>query len=274
MGLFDRGGGQDAGNAFQEGGASGYNPNLSQYSLREGLSSTLNNAKSGNQGVSTATVQNNPILGQLFGAGGQMEQAGQQVNNLTNTGYSLQPEDHEAYGQASGNIARMFGSQEQGLAENLASRGLSNSGVAGQQFSNMYGNKQEQLAGLQTDIAQKRMAMNQQRLQEMHGFLSNLGQQAQGAIGQASNIQNNSLMQDYNMRTDLLSKIQNQNNEALGQRSQTSTPSTGEQIGGGLGMIGSALDIGSAAKGLFSRKGSLGATKMAGQSSSNGGVFA
>lgn len=129
----------------------------------------------------TEQVQNNPILGQLFGQGGALERTNQQEKDLSSRGYSLQPEDYEAYGQASGNLARMFGQQEQNLSQSLADRGLSQapSGAAGAGFSGLMGNKNEQLGQLQTQIAQQRMQSNMQRLADTRNFMSQLG--AQGA---------------------------------------------------------------------------------------------
>jgi len=114
------------------------------------------------QKFATEQVQNNPILGKLFGKGGAMDRADLEEQDLAKRGYSLKPEDYEAYGQASGDIARLFGQQEQNTAADLASRGLAAapSGAAGVAYSGLQGNKNEQLAKAQTDIAQKRMQMN------------------------------------------------------------------------------------------------------------------
>lgn len=107
-----------------------------------------------------------------------------QQSDLSSRGYSLQPEDYEAYGQASGNIARQFGGQEQSLAQALASRGLSQapSGAAGAAFSGLYGNKNEQLGQMQQQIAQQRMQTNMQRVAETNQFLSQLSGQQQQAL--------------------------------------------------------------------------------------------
>jgi len=132
----------------------------------------------------TEQVMNNPILGQLYGKGGALERALAEEQELASRGYKLQPEDHEAYGQASGEIARLFGQQEQALAQALADRGLSAapSGAAQVQFSGLAGNKNEMLAASQRDIAQKRMDMNRQRLRDVRQHYSGLGSQAQSAI--------------------------------------------------------------------------------------------
>lgn len=275
MGLFDKGGGQDAGNIFQQGGSSGSVSGLDPGDIRLGLANTLNNRNPNGNTYSNATkvLSGNIIQGGLFGPGGQLQQASQEATDLSGKGYSLQPEDYEAYGQGSGNIARMFGGQEQGIAEDMASRGLSNSGVAGKQFSNMYGNKQEQLAGLQTNIAQKRMEMNQKRLSDTRNYVTSLGGQAQNAINAVGDSENRNVMNDWNMRMGLMGAIQNQNNEAVGQRSATATASTGEQLSAGLGM---ASTIGGMAMGLppMGGGGGGGSKAMAGGSSMFGGGIA
>lgn len=214
MGLFDTQNGQAAGNRWgSDQQAAGAQGNLS-------AAQTQAHAIADNPQFAGQSVQGDPIMGQLFGKGGTLDQSVGQEKDLSNRGFSLQPEDYEAYGQASGNIARMFGGQEQGLSQDLASRGLSNSGVAGQQFSNMYGNKQEQLGGLQMQIAQQRMQMNQSRLKDMQNFVSSLGGQAQsaesGAFGRAMTSNQNS----YNQASGVLGNIQGQENTQIQQQNQ------------------------------------------------------
>lgn len=121
----------------------------------------------------TEQVQNNPLLSGMFGAGGMQDRMGAEEKDLSTRGYSLKPEDYEAYGQASDNIARMFGGQEQSISQALASRGLAagGSGGAGTAYSGMMGNKFEQLASNQRQIAQQRMEMNRQRLNDVRGTL-------------------------------------------------------------------------------------------------------
>lgn len=203
MGLFDSAG------AFALGGAGGLglskllgmgakdgqqDANLfSDPKATENSTNSINNlmqyqgnpdALNGVQGSRTATdeVQNNSILGGLFGKGGQLEQTEQNATDLANKGFSLQPEDHEAYGQGLGNITRQFDSSDNNLAQALSNRGLSSSGVAAQQFAGSNGNKNEQLAQLQMNIAQQRMQTNMQRLKDTRQFMSQLGQQGQNAI--------------------------------------------------------------------------------------------
>lgn len=134
--------------------------------------------------LATQQVQENDILKHLYGQGGALERAGSEEQDLAGRGYKLQPEDYEAYGQASGDIARMFGKGEQNLAQSLASRGLSQapSGVAAQQFSGLHGNKMEQLAASQRAIADDRMKMNLQRLSNTRQWMNQLGGGANTAI--------------------------------------------------------------------------------------------
>lgn len=251
MGLFSQSGGSDAGNAYLLGDPSGgdrgdYTRAVMQGLTKKGMDAT----EQQNYGQGAQAVQGNPILSQLFGPGGQMDATGKQITDLSNRGYSLQPEDNEAYGQASGNIARMFGGQEQDLAQNLANRGISNSGVAGAQFTGLFGNKAEQLAGLQTNIAQKRMQMNQQRLAEMHNFMSSLGQQAGNAINSANDNIARTNQQQYNMGRGYTSDVQGQNNTAMSQRQQSQGPSTAQMISGGLGMASQVAGLASGVGGL------------------------
>ncbi len=116
--------------------------------------------------MATEQVQNNPILSQLFGKGGAMERTNAEEQRLASQGYKLQPEDYEAYGQASGNIAREYGAQEQNLAQSLADRGLASApnGAAAIQFTGLAGNKNEQLARAQTQIADARMNNTMNRI--------------------------------------------------------------------------------------------------------------
>lgn len=99
--------------------------------------------------------------------------------DLATRGYGLTQDDKEAYGQASGDIARQFGRAEGGLSQALAARGLSNSGSANRAFMGSQGNKLEQLAGLQRKIADDRVKTNLARLNSTRQFQSQLmGQQA------------------------------------------------------------------------------------------------
>ncbi len=239
MGLFDKGGGQDAGNFYLMGDPNGgnagdYTRAVTQGLTKRGMDETEN--LSYNQGVDSIKASNSP-LSMLFGAGGQMEQTNQRVNDLSNRGFSLQPEDYEAYGQASGDIARMFGQNEQSLSQALSDRGLSSSGAAGQAFSGSLGNKNEQLAGLQTNIAQHRMQMNQQRLAQNQNFLSQLGGQAQQGINSANQTNRENAQQKYQTGADYQGRIQGQNNEAMSQRMASANPGNLAQFMGGLNAV-------------------------------------
>lgn len=121
-------------------------------------------------------MRSDPLLGAAFGqdglAGQLAEQAGQGA---------LQPEDVEAYGQASDEIARIAGQQEGELARVLAERGLgaAPSGAAVAGISGIQGNKFERLAQQQRGIAEQRRARQMQSQQQ----LANLASQFSGALG-------------------------------------------------------------------------------------------
>ncbi len=140
------------------------------------------NATTGSK-YATEQVQNNPILGKIFGAGGQQDkdlayqnQAQGKEQELQNQGFKLNENDQEAYGQQAGNIGRMFGQSENKLSQSLASRGLSAgaSGAAGAQFSGLSGNKNEMLAKSMTDIADARMNNTMKRIGQQQQFVSQL----------------------------------------------------------------------------------------------------
>lgn len=133
--------------------------------------------------IAAQQVQQNPLMSGMFGQGGLQDQSIAKTQELMNRGYSLQPEDYEAYGQAQNQIARMFGAQENNLANALAMRGMgaSSSAPGAAQFSGLYGNKAEQLGQMQQQIAQRRMDTNMQRLGQMQNFVSNMQAQANAA---------------------------------------------------------------------------------------------
>lgn len=179
-------------------------------------------------GAATGEIQNNPILGQMYGQGGLLSRTLGEEQGLAGQGFQLTNDDKTAYGQASGDIARQFGESDQNLSQALSDRGLSNSGVAGAAFTGSQGNKQEQLAKLQTNIAQNRMQMNQQRLQATRSFLGQLGGQAQDALNsrinqgmQGQQLSDQHSQQAYNMGMGLLDKYQGQQNEGLQQQQHT-----------------------------------------------------
>lgn len=231
----------DTGNVYKDSGA--YDPSR----MGNVLKSAIDN-QTAYAGDPTKEVQNNGILGGLFGAGGTMDRANAEEQRLASQGYNLTPEDHEAYGQASGNIARQFGQSDKSLATALSNRGLSNSGVAGASFTGLQGNKDEQLAGLQHSIADSRMKMNQERLNQTRSFLSSLGTQANTDINSAQTRgvqkaegQNQAYQNQYNMANGIMQGAQGQSNTQLEQQQQTAHPN--DFITG----LSGAMKIGSAA---------------------------
>lgn len=233
----------------------------------------------------TEQVQNNPILSKLFGKGGAMERADTEEQDLAKRGYNLQPEDYEAYGQASGNIARMFGTQEQSLAQSLANRGLAAapSGAAGVEYTGLAGNKMEQLANQQRQIADQRMQMNLQRLNATRNYLSGLGNQAENAINQQYNRQlagageQRSALENASQLTTAQNAEANNAGLASMQNKQSQKGQTlGEAFGAGLKS--SATQLGAAPGNLASSyTGGLGSslTKMgAGLLGGGGGTVA
>lgn len=240
--------GEDAGNVFNR--SEQYNLlGMSDYAMQKNIQDAMNANRGLTMENAATDVQSNPLLSQLFGSQGAMQRAGNEEQQLASRGYSLQPEDHEAYGQASGNIARMFGQSEQSLAQSLADRGMSQSGIAGQEFSGLLGNKQEQLAGLQTKIADNRMKMNMDRLAQTRQFLGQMGGQAQQAMGQSLDTTNTRNQNMINNSMNYLNARQGGNERAKGlqQSSAQEGPNFGSfmrgAIGGGLagGQLGGAL---------------------------------
>lgn len=194
----------------------------------------------------TKEVQNNPILAQLFGKGGALERTNAEEQRLASQGFQLTPEDREAYGQASGDIARLFDESEQSLANALSARGLDTSGVAAQQFSGSQGNKREQLAKMQTDIAHKRAENNKARLADTRQFLSQLGSQGNDAINseqnrgmQRVNQYNDVLGNRANLSMNWLQARQGQGNKALEQEMGSEHNSQFNNIASG--MAGGAM---------------------------------
>lgn len=203
--------------------------------------------------MATDQVQNNAILGQLFGKGGSMEGARSEEKDLMSRGYSLQPEDHEAYGQASGNIARLFGQQENDLAQSLASRGLSQagSGAALAGFAGLQGNKMEQLAASQRNIADSRMKNTMERLNSTRSYLSGLGQQGASAIQDQFGRQLAGVQQKQGAMSDAAAQTTN-NNAMLNAGRQASLEdkrgAKGSTLleGFGQGLYSSSANVGAA----------------------------
>lgn len=173
-------------------------------------------------------VQTGALTSGLFGKGGTMDRTNASEQDLASRGFSLQPEDYEAYGQGAGNIAREFGGVENSMSEALANRGMSNSGAANQQFMGAEGNKAEMLGQLQMQIANQRMQSNMARLGQTRQFLGQLGQQAQSAQQNQYGRQMGSEQQNFNETLGkagagmgFLGAAQGQNNEQMQQRQQS-----------------------------------------------------
>lgn len=210
-----------------------------------------------------------PLLGKSYQQGqeslaGIMGDVGNirgEERQLAGRGYSLQPEDYEAYGQASGNIARESALGDASLSQALASRGLSGSGMAGRAFAGAQGNKMEQLRQSQRQIAQDRMNMNLQRLGQTRQFMNQLlGQQQQG-IGQqqefglqGSQAKNQFAQNKAQMAQGNLKALANQSNENWQQKQDTAPGSFGSALFGGLlggGMAGAKMQAaGGGGKGM------------------------
>lgn len=219
----------------------------------------------------TDKVQSNPILGQYFGKGGALDRTNAEEQRLASQGFKLQPEDYEAYGQASGDIARQFGQGEQDLAQSLASRGLASGGssVAGREYSGLQGNKLEMLAKAQTDIANKRMQNTLERLGQTRNFMSQLGQQGQNALQNQYGNALSSRQQKMGERLGVVGSNQRQQqmeqdqlNKQFEQQEATKGPGLGDILGGiGGGLLGAATGGfgtavgGGLGKSLFGAKG-------------------
>lgn len=225
-----------------------------------GLKNVLNQSMDAQQvygGDPTKDVMSNALTGQTFGAGGTLANTTALENQQAHQGFQLTPEDQTAYGQASGNIARQFGQSDQSLSQALSDRGLSDSGVAGAAFTGSQGNKNEQLAGLQTQIAQKRMEMNQTMLANTRQFLGNLVGQGQNAVQGDYNREmgrvnqyNQVLGNRADMANNRLTQFQNQANINLGQAQQTQHASTASQgLSGALQGGMAAYKLGSGMSG-------------------------
>lgn len=220
-------------------------------SLSEAMARTSNPAEQaalasspiGSTLVASEQLRSDPLTSGQFGEGGSLSQALAQEKDLGSRGFSLQPEDYEAYGQASGNIARQFGQTENSLAQSLAARGLSqgNSGIAQAQFTGLQGSKNEQLGQMQRQIADDRMKSNLERLNSTRSYLTNLGGLGQQALGgiRSANMQGMNQMVDTanslsgNQRSDFSAQ------ESVNQASKASElankkQNLGDALAGGL----------------------------------------
>lgn len=220
--------------------------------------------------AATDQIQGNPLFAGMFGAGGIQEGRQNAEKDLMSRGYSLQPEDSEAYGQASGNISRLFGQQENRLANALASRGLASgpNGASGVAYSGLMGNKLEQLAQSQRQIANDRMNSNLQRLTAMQGAVNQGNSLAQGALNSQrdANQKGVQMYQNQNQQAlDVGNAINSANSTAFSQ-DQATKFSPGQFLGGivsgGLGTLTGGLGTGLA--GSIFGKGSAGADAISG----------
>lgn len=216
-------------------------------------------------GVAAQQVQGNPMLSGLFGKGGIMDSRIADEKDLSSRGYSLQPEDHEAFGQASNEIARQFGQEENSLAQALASRGLASgaSGAAGVAYSGLHGNKLERLAASQRQIASDRMESNRKRLADVRGSVDKVGNQAAGALNDQFSRNMGAVQQHQQALKDAMeasSQEQNNINNQFGQQQATATSGLGGAIGDGIksgvygGISGIGKSLGSAIGGKLGGK--------------------
>lgn len=159
-----------------------YNPQTNQSGAYNNFANNEANEFSAANNSAQDEITNGSLTSGLFGQGGVQSQLQNEGNELASKGYQLNDQDREAYGQASGDISRQFGQQEQDASKMLARRGLGGgaSGAAGATFSGLAGSKNEMLAKAQTDIAQKRMQDTTQRLQANRSMQQSLGMEGQG----------------------------------------------------------------------------------------------
>lgn len=174
-----------------------------------------------NTGAATSEMMSNPFYSQLFGQGGSLGRALGEEQDLSKNGFNMTNDDHSAFGEASGNIARMYDQKDQGLAQALAARGMDSSGAAAAAFAGNQGNKLEQLAGQQRQIANDRYSKNMERLGQVRQYATSLGAQGQSAIQNTfkNNMDANKQQIDTNM--GWLNNQQNANETALGLRKST-----------------------------------------------------
>lgn len=187
-------------------------------------------------------IQNGALTSGVYGAGGLQSQLGTEGQQLANQGFNLTQGDQQAYGQASGDISRLFGQQDQAAAQSLSRRGLGSaaSGASGAAYSGLAGNKNEMLAKAQTDIAQKRMQDTQSRLMQNRQLQSQLAAQG-GALSGARLGQKGENL--YNAAT-----LQNQANQQSRQSMEDQKANVhpglfstiGQGLQSGIGQVASA----------------------------------
>ncbi len=197
--------------------------------------------------LASQQVQDDPLSSGYFGKGGLSDRMLDEEKELASRGYSMQPEDHEAFGQASDEIARMSGQEEASLGQALASRGLASgpNGAAAVGFSGLQGNKFERLAGAQRQIASDRMKSNQERLSAVRNQSMQLGEQGQQALSNQFD-RNMKGIQERRAGNAASAEVgihqQNQTNESEMFKEKTKKPGAIAGILGGLGsMVGKKL---------------------------------
>lgn len=224
-------------------------------------------------------VMKDPTLAGMFNKGGLLDQSEGQYSTASNDlgtdrqslmgrdeSYGLKDSDLKAYGQASGNIGRMYGNNEKTLAQSLANRGLASgpSGAANLAYSNMAGNQNEQLAQAQQQIAQNRIQtarglaqdrtnMDLQRQSQAGNLATNLGGLGQSAINAQFGRQLMGSEDAYNKQAGAAALTSGQQglqqgiNNAAWAQEQASSPAgvvggiVGNAVGGFGGAVGQSL---------------------------------
>lgn len=215
--------------------------------------------------MATEQVMNNPLLSGIYGKGGMQERLLSEEQDLGSRGYSMQPEDNEAFGQASDEIARQSGQEDASLSRALASRGLASagSGAAGAAFSGAQGNKFERLASQQRNIAQARMDTNLKRLTSTRELALQSGKQAGAELDSQYSRNADGVNRKQNINKEALAadiELQNQRNNQFSMQQNTKKPgaivalgqAAGTAIGGYLGGPQGAAAGGSLGKSLGS----------------------
>ncbi len=195
----------------------------------------------------------------LYGQGGLGERMNTEEQDLSTRGYNLDASDQDALGQAMGNVTRASGAQGNDLANMLAERGMGNSGAAGVAFSGLAGNKFEQLANAQQNIANARVQRNQERLSQIRNQMMGLGQQNEQAIGNqygrnlaGRNASEGQLQNAVNLQRANRGEQQAQLNQGFAQKDATSSGGLlGDAVSGLFGAAagGAGAGIGQAAGG-------------------------
>ena len=229
----------------------------SKYAQEQVMSQPLMQGLIGQGGIGEQAQNQYSQYGGLLGASQARLDESREALKGRDQSYGLQASDLAAYGQASGDIARQYGAQEQSLAQMLADRGLASapSGIAGAEFSGLMGNKNEQLAKQQQQIAQNRIntaqglaqarmnadlsrysqeAAIQGQAGALAGQMGQLGQQAIGAqYGRnlsGANQQLNALQSAAGSALSSNVASQGINNEIFAQQQQTRMPGLGEAL--------------------------------------------